>query len=154
MSATKFRVTSTAASQRGAALVVGLVLLMVLTVLAISGMNTSTVELQMAGNMQFSQNAFQAAETGIEVEIAQPGPLVSAAEALPRAAVTIPDTADTYQILAACSPDNGKTPAVGGSIGEYAAYHTDVRSTGRSARGSRSVHVQSHYVVGPDSGPC
>src|SRR5690606_2858774 len=36
--------------QRGAALVVGLILLMVLTVLAISGMNTSTLELQMAGN--------------------------------------------------------------------------------------------------------
>src|SRR5690606_37277184 len=56
--------------QRGAALVVGLILLMVLTVLAISGMNTSTLELQMAGNTQFSENAFQAAETGIEVALA------------------------------------------------------------------------------------
>ena len=40
--------------QGGAALVVGLVLLMILTLLAISGMNTSTLELQMAGNFQFS----------------------------------------------------------------------------------------------------
>jgi hypothetical protein len=49
-----------------AALVVGLVLLMILTLLAISGMNTSTLELQMAGNFQFSQNAFQAAEIGLQ----------------------------------------------------------------------------------------
>lgn len=152
MSGRKMRATPN--SQRGAALVVGLILLMVLTVLAISGMNTSTVELLMAGNMQFSQNAFQAAETGIEVEIAQPGPLVSAVDAVPGPVVTIPDTSDTYQLVTGCSPDNGKTPAIGGSIGEYAAYHTDIRSVGRSARGARSVHVQSHFVVGPDSGPC
>jgi type IV pilus assembly protein PilX len=53
-------------AQRGAALVVGLLLLLVLTLLAISGMNTSTLELVMAGNTQFYQNAFQASETGIE----------------------------------------------------------------------------------------
>jgi hypothetical protein len=29
-------------------------------------MNTSTLELQMAGNFQFSQNAFQAAEIGLQ----------------------------------------------------------------------------------------
>ena len=52
--------------QRGAALVVGMILLMVLTLLAISGMNTATLELQMAGNAQYSENAFQASETGIE----------------------------------------------------------------------------------------
>ena len=39
-------------------------LLLVLTLLAVSGMNTSTLELRMTGNQQFTQNAFQAAETG------------------------------------------------------------------------------------------
>jgi hypothetical protein len=48
--------------QNGAALVVGLLLLMVLTLLAISGMNTASLELVMAGNTQYQQNAFQAAE--------------------------------------------------------------------------------------------
>ena len=50
----------------GAALVVGLILLLVMTLLAISGMNTSTTELQMAANMQYGEKAFQAAEVGIE----------------------------------------------------------------------------------------
>ena len=57
--------------QRGAALIVGLVLLMVLTVLGISGMNSATLELTMAGNTQFGQDAFQAAETGIDLVLAR-----------------------------------------------------------------------------------
>ena len=52
--------------QGGAILVVGLVLLLVLLVLGISTMNTASLELSMAGNDQFQENAFQMAETGIE----------------------------------------------------------------------------------------
>ena len=52
--------------QHGAALVVGLILLVIITVLAISGMNTATTELAMARNDQNYENAFQAAETGLE----------------------------------------------------------------------------------------
>ena len=51
--------------QSGAALVIGLVLLLVLTLLAVSGMNTATLEVQMAGNSQFAENAFQAASAAI-----------------------------------------------------------------------------------------
>jgi len=52
--------------QRGAVLAVALVLLTVLTLLAVSGMTTTTLELQMAGNEQYQERAFQAAEAGIE----------------------------------------------------------------------------------------
>src|SRR5210317_1080503 len=57
--------------QHGAALVVGLMLLVVITVLAISGMNTATTELALARNDQAYENAFQAAETGLETALAQ-----------------------------------------------------------------------------------
>ena len=56
-------------AQSGAALVVGLILLLVLTILAISGMTTASLELQMAGNEQYQERAFQAAEAGIEQAI-------------------------------------------------------------------------------------
>ncbi|HEY4644766.1 MAG TPA: PilX N-terminal domain-containing pilus assembly protein [Steroidobacteraceae bacterium] len=56
MRTTRFRL-----AERGAALVVGLVLLVILTLLAISGMNTATTELVMAGNEMYQENAFQAA---------------------------------------------------------------------------------------------
>jgi len=55
------------ARQQGAALVVGLILLLVLTLLAISGMTTASLELQMAGNEQYQERAFQAADAGIEL---------------------------------------------------------------------------------------
>lgn len=57
---------SRADRQCGAALVVGLVLLMVLTVLAISVVRTATLDLTMSGNAQFRENAFQLAESGIQ----------------------------------------------------------------------------------------
>ena len=57
--------------QHGAALVVGLILLVIITVLAISGMNTATTELAMARNDQNYENAFQAAETGLEFALGQ-----------------------------------------------------------------------------------
>jgi type IV pilus assembly protein PilX len=138
--------------QRGAALVVGMLLLLVLTVLAISGMNTSTLELQMAGNAQYGQNAFQAAEIGLEramhlddYNTADETPLESAAGA-----------ADKFRAVMRFNEDNGVTdvPDSANSMGVgvgYKAYHFDVTSTGSSERGAQSTHVQSFYVKGQAS---
>jgi type IV pilus assembly protein PilX len=139
------------AAQRGAALVVGLILLMVLTLLAISGMNTATVELQMAGNMQYSQNAFQAAETGIELTMASGSHNTSATPTMPRTVVYGPDA---YETVTRFQVPNGTTPVPSGgfSMGSgtgFSAYHFDISSTGTSARGARAVNTQSFYVVGP-----
>src|ERR1044071_1648160 len=59
-------------SQRGATLVFGLVLLLVLTVIGVSGMNTATMEITMAANTQFQQDAFQMTEDAIDIAIARP----------------------------------------------------------------------------------
>ena len=52
--------------QRGAALVIGLILLAIITLLAVVGMNISNSELASATSEQVRLRAFQAAETGIE----------------------------------------------------------------------------------------
>ena len=52
--------------ERGAALVVSLLLLSILTLLAISGLTAASLELRMAGNEQYLERAFQAADAGIE----------------------------------------------------------------------------------------
>jgi len=57
--------------QQGAALIIGLLLLVVITILAVSGMNTATTELALARNDQTYENAFQSAETGLETALAQ-----------------------------------------------------------------------------------
>lgn len=57
--------------ERGAALVISLILLLVLTVLGVSTMSTATMEMRMAANDQFLENAFQLAETGLDTDLAQ-----------------------------------------------------------------------------------
>lgn len=141
------------AGQGGAALVVGMILLMVLTLLAISGMNSATLELQMAGNAQYSENAFQAAETGLE-EAIRAARLngVNTANVDPKVTELVTGTSDYYTIETLHNPDNGvtKVPAGGFSMGVgkgFSAYHFDVTSTGTSARSATQTHVQGFYVV-------
>ena len=51
--------------ERGAALIIALLLLLLMTVLGVSAMRTSTLQERMAGNVRDSNLAFQAAEAGL-----------------------------------------------------------------------------------------
>jgi type IV pilus assembly protein PilX len=53
--------------QRGAVLIVGLIILVVLTLLGVQGMRTNLVQERMASNMRERNVAFQAAETALRV---------------------------------------------------------------------------------------
>lgn len=53
------------AQQTGSVLVVALVILLILTLLGLSGMNTTILQERMAGNLQDMNSAFQAAEAGL-----------------------------------------------------------------------------------------
>ncbi len=140
--------------QRGAALVVGLVLLMVLTVLGVSGMNTATLELTMASNAQFNQDAFQSAETGIDLVIARrsfntiPGDPGNVIAPTPLGDGSYSTQAVTTFEENTPVPDMGFSMGVGTS-GAIQAYHFDIVSTGTGPRNARSTHNQSFYVVGP-----
>ena len=143
--------------QDGAALVTGLVLLVVITVLAISGMNTATTELAMARNDQNYENAFQAAETGLENSLSQ-GSFNTLANANVVLNINAHDTV-TSQIIFEDStlvPDRAFSLGVGSGI---AAYHFNAVSTAQSKRDAggttdrdaSAVHTQSFYVVGPEA---
>ena len=144
---------------KGAALVVGLLLLLVLTLLAVSGMGTSTLELQMAGNQQYSEKAFQAAEVGIERAFRSGVYNTASTSPVPATPVTSTDPSknpETYETTTKFDPATGVTavPAGGFSMGVgagYNAYHFDISSTGTSAREATATNVQSFYVVGPSS---
>lgn len=148
---------ASARRQGGAALVVGMILLMVLTLLAISGMNSATLELQMAGNAQFAENSFQASETGVETALRDARVEgVTTAAVDPKVVVKkteiVPGTSDSFTIQTLHNPDNGvtKVPSGGFSMGVgkgFSAYHFDVTSTSASARSATQTHVQSFYVV-------
>ena len=142
--------------QDGAALVVGLILLVVITILAISGMNTATTELAMARNDQNIENAFQAAETGLAVALGQ-----GAFDTLIGATIT--QTITTYESVTAVITFEDSTPvpdrafSLGAGSG-IAAYHfiatsqaSSMRDPGNPTdRDSTAVHTQAFYVVGPE----
>jgi type IV pilus assembly protein PilX len=144
-------------NQQGAALIVGLILLVVITVLAISGMNTATTELAMARNDQNYENAFQAAESGLENALAQGQFNPIAATNLPQIVVGNEeiDVLITYED-STLVPDKAFSLGVGTGI---AAYHFNATADAVSLRVSGSttdrdasaLHSQAFYVVGPES---
>ena len=140
---------SCSSEQRGAALVVGLILLMVLTVLGISSMNTATLELAMAGNTQHHQEAFQAAETGIDISISQRSfnTIIPAVVPVRALAAGIDTQAVSTFIETAPVPNDAFSIGVG--TGAVQAFHFDVVATGRGPRNALATHTQSFYVVGP-----
>ncbi len=132
--------------QQGAALVVGMVLLVILTLLAISGMNTATMELFMAGNEKYQENAFQNAETGIERTMATAtfNPNVQ-----PPATPPLVDLGDGYGYTAIVVPRGLSPPPPGYTIGAFGAEHFEIQSTGTSHRNATSSHTQGLFIVVP-----
>ncbi len=143
--------------QSGAALVIGLVLLVVITVLAISGINTATTELAMARNHQNYENAFQAAETGLEHALSQ-GSFNTLASAPVTYTINSHDSV-TVQIQFEDStlvPDAAFSLGVGSGIAAYhflaSAQAQSMRAIGSvTDRDSTATHTQAFYVVGPQS---
>lgn len=152
--------------QRGAALAIGLILLLVLTILAISGMSTATLELRMAGNKQFQERAFEAAEVGIERAMNSgiyntSVPTLCPGNGCPLNNNNVPNTAvdeadqDRFEYAMEFDVNTGPTAIPGGgySLGTgLQAYHFVVESTGESVREAGSENVQSFYIVGPGGG--
>lgn len=104
-------------------------------------MNTATMEVAMAANTQFQQDAFQLAEDGIDIAIGTRDYSTDAPRVIDwlgnadydRRAVT------TYRM---------NTVAPGSSVGELEAFHFDINSVGRGPRSASSQHTQSFYVIG------
>ena len=130
--------------QRGAALVVGLVLLLVMTLLGVTGLTSSAVDLAMAGNSQNAQNSFQAAESAIEVELR----IGAAGTEAPRVNEDY-DFGGGTRARAETGFQATRLPPPGYSLTEYQADHYVITSTGTSARSATSTHLQGFYVVVP-----
>jgi len=134
--------------QRGAALVIGLILLLVLTILAISGVNSASMEFFMAGNEQYRQNAFQAAETGIERSMVLG--TYNPATAIGQTITGINVGTDTY--TAQIMPQMGGLPQPalwGNSWNSFSTYHFVVTSAGVAARNSSATNNQGVAVIAP-----
>ena len=142
--------------QQGAALVVGLMLLVVITVLAISGMNTATTELAMARNDQAYEDAFQAAETGIATALSQGQFVTTGSTSLAQTISSHQNIATTIQFEdSTLVPDKAFSLGVGSGISAYHFIATSQAEFRRDPgnvtdRDSTATHTQAFYVVGPE----
>jgi type IV pilus assembly protein PilX len=141
----------TSRRQAGAALVVGLLLLLVLTVLAISGVNSTSLNLIMAGNTQFTQTAFQAAESGIEYSLAandfNPDPSLDPET---KTDADTEDEDDCFEAVSTVQVCGIPQPALpGSSQGAYSTFHFEIDSKGCAKRAASAENIQALALIAP-----
>jgi len=140
--------------ERGTALVMSLVILMILTILGITAMSTASLEEKMSGNTQESTRAFEAAESGLNSATSTSGGL---------------DLNTSYlspKTLPKVDYDNGKSgsavvatwfvqfspPKRGSGYGSnFDAANFEQASTGTTTVGAKSVIHQGLAQIAPKS---
>ena len=139
--------------QKGAALVVGLVLMMVLTLLAVSTMRTATLELLMAGNAQYKEKAFQLAETGLRDAVNQlnQGTLslgtTDGWQDIGALIGSVDDSGDDYTVDLRFVRAGDPPPSYSEG-GEITALYFEVTSTGRTvARNAKSIQTMGFWTI-------
>lgn len=142
-------------SQRGAALVAGLLLLTLISLLGIAGAAAAQVELQLARNEQFRENASSAASAGIEIAISHV--TASAPEAVPaRLHASLPGSAGQIEIQVRFLGYESALPQLPGA--NLAGAHFEILSGGYAARGAtdrqRALVVLAVEVSGATGSDC
>ena len=138
------------AQQRGAVLIVSLILLVALTLIGVSVMNTSQLEERMASNAQEVVQAFQSAETGLSQAYDNPNSwdpvndLVQAPQAIVSAVGRTDQVGYTVRYLVDTKPPVGSLyDAV-----NFGAAHFDFESNGTSQSQLEStVHGGGRRIV-------
>jgi Tfp pilus assembly protein PilX len=134
--------------QRGAALVIALVLLMVLTLLAFTGLNTSITEIAMANNEQFHRSAAQSAADGIEGAIANLAavPTTRNSPAVESGWRNVADSmVNRYNTRSRYLGEERNLPQ--SSADKFVGLHFSIDSEGQSARKARDQQTQGVFVV-------
>ena len=140
-----------AGGEAGAALAVGLLLVLVLTVLAVLAARGARLGLERARAVVASIDAFEAAERGLGVALASTVPSTAAVRVAEGAAPAGPAGA-AFRYRVDFDPAQGETqPPAGFSVGDgaaFRAFHFEATATGVSAA-ERLTLRQDYYVVGP-----
>jgi Tfp pilus assembly protein PilX len=136
--------------QGGAALVVGMILLAIITLLAVVGMNISTSELQVASSEQLRLRAFQAAAAGLErgvVEVPDLPAVRCASYLTPLTQVADADPEDQYELDSRFRGESQLADSFGRN---FKSFHFTVVSEGVAPRNTRVEHVQGAFLVNKD----
>ena len=135
--------------QRGAVLIVSLILLVVLTLLGVTSMNTTSLEEKMAANSQTTTRAFQTAETGLSIAF-NDNAAYDLSGAYDPSSSTVSNTSDVVDLE---GDFKGWSPPPSGSLysaTSFQAAHFEFTSTGRVAGGNVSTTLRGGaYQIAP-----
>jgi len=132
--------------QQGFVLILVLVLLAVLTLIGVSSMNSSNMELKATANARQHQAAFNAVQSLIEFAISGQTDVTVDFQTVPSAVQTVPYTMDGASSLSATVAYAGCAASVGSSMEEgkgFSSNFFNVTGTGANATGTAtSTQVQ------------
>jgi hypothetical protein len=135
--------------QRGATLVVGLMLLALATLLGLAGAATAHIEAQLAHNEQFRENAASAASAGVEYAISRIVTTLAPETVSSSSSGTLPGSTDRFEIqMHFLGYDIALPQSPGAGL---AGAHFEIISTGHSSRGAvdRQRAIVMHVVAAP-----
>ena len=136
------------ANHRGAVLVIALLLLVIFTLVATTGMRTSIAELWMAGSEQFHRAAIEAASAGVEASVAR----VRATRGGLGDGTEIDGGSGSAPFHATISRAGTEASIPGSSAEKFVGQHFEIESTGAAPRGALDVQVQGVMVVSSANG--
>lgn len=133
-------------NQAGNALPVSLIMLLVLTILGVSGLQMARTQLEMTGYEQFYALALRAAENAIEDALANQ----VNSDTMP--VVTDPALAFGTNIQGQTTRQylmQGPIPTGGASLAnnQFAAYHFEINGTGTAAANTQVDVTQGVYII-------
>jgi Tfp pilus assembly protein PilX len=141
--------------QRGAALVTGLILLVVITLLAVVGMNVANTELAGATSEQLRLRAFNAAESGLEARFqtladdatTSSTPVSAGPTGVENSPLNTANNtaADTFSTVTTFRGEGSMLSRY--SSNTFLGFHYSVESTGRSSRNAESVHTAGAVLI-------
>jgi len=136
--------------QRGATLVVGLMLLALATLLGLAGAATAHIEAQLAHNEQFRENAASAASAGLEYAISRIVTTPSPEAVFSSVSAALPGSTDRIEIQARFLGYDIALPQNPGA--GLAGAHFEITSAGFSSRGAvdRQRAIVMHVIGVPD----
>jgi len=129
--------------QHGTTLVVGLMLLAVVTLLGLAGAGGARIELQLALNEQFRENAASAASAGIEYAINRIVTTLDPHAVPSSASASLPGSADRFETVTRFAGYEIALPQSAGA--RLVGAHFEITSTGHSAR--RAIDRQRAGVM-------
>ena len=140
-------------TQQGAVLIVSLLMLLALTIIGITTMNTAKLEEKMAANSMNMNKALQASESAVDAALADVNNLVTALNN--GTTVTITSSLGDSSVTASADITyKGATNAPGFSLGSnqgsFSTYQFEAIGTGKvPAANATAITGQGVYRVGP-----